>query len=44
VVAIGVENLIVVETEDAVLIMSKNRSQDIKPIINTLIEKEPKLA
>ncbi|TAK59256.1 hypothetical protein EPO14_00335 [Patescibacteria group bacterium] len=44
IVAIGVDNLIVVETEDAVLIMSKNRSQDIKPTLQRLLENEPHLS
>ena len=33
---LGVENLIVVETPDAVLVTNKSRSQDVKQIVNTL--------
>lgn len=33
---VGVENLVVIETPDAVLVVDKNRSQDVKEIVNTL--------
>lgn len=33
---VGVENLIVIETPDAVLVASKNRSQDVKHIVTQL--------
>ncbi len=33
---VGVENLIVVETPDAVLVADKSRSQDVKHIVNSL--------
>ncbi|WP_275663553.1 mannose-1-phosphate guanylyltransferase/mannose-6-phosphate isomerase [Laribacter hongkongensis] len=33
---VGVENLIVVETPDAVLVANKSRSQDVKHIVNSL--------
>ncbi len=39
VVAIGVENLIIIETGDIVLIANKNSSQDIKFLVNQLSEK-----
>ena len=35
---IGVDNLIVVETEDAVLVCSKDRVQDVKKVVDTLQE------
>lgn len=35
---IGVENLIVVETEDAVLVADKNRAQDVKMVVDQLKE------
>jgi mannose-1-phosphate guanylyltransferase len=37
-VAIGVEDLLVVETEDALMICKKNRSQDVKKIVDMLRE------
>lgn len=37
---VGVENLIIVETKDAVLICAKDRAQDVKKIINSLKEKD----
>ncbi|MEK7509216.1 MAG: sugar phosphate nucleotidyltransferase [Patescibacteria group bacterium] len=43
IVAVGVEGLIVVETENAVLVMSKYQSQDIKRTIEKLIKQEPDL-
>lgn len=36
VVTIGVENLVVVETPDAVLILDKTKAQEIKPIVNQM--------
>ena len=33
---VGVENLIVIETPDAVLVLDQSRSQDVKHIVNTL--------
>ena len=36
VAATGVENLVVVETADAILIADRNRVQDVKRIVNTL--------
>ena len=35
---VGVENLIVVQTEDAVLICDKNRAQDVKQVVDKLTE------
>lgn len=35
---IGVDNLIVVETEDAILVCDKNRAQDVKKIVDQLKE------
>lgn len=37
---LGVDNLVVIQTKDAVLIADKNRVQDIKKIVNTLKETE----
>lgn len=37
--AIGVENLVVVETEDAVLVCQKDKAQDVKRIVDKLTEK-----
>ena len=39
VAAVGVENLVVVETADAVLVAHKDRAQDVKYIVNQLKEK-----
>jgi mannose-1-phosphate guanylyltransferase len=36
VVAIGVENLVVIETPDAILICHKDRTQDVKEVVNQL--------
>lgn len=36
VVTIGIDDLIVVDTEDAILICNKNRSQDVKDVVNHL--------
>lgn len=38
VATIGVDNLVVVETEDAVLVCSKDRVQDVKKVVDTLQE------
>ncbi len=38
--AIGLNNLIVIETRDAVLVANKNQSQEVKNIVNTLNEKK----
>ena len=38
VVGIGLENLLVVETNDAILIAEKNHDQEVKSIVNQLIE------
>ena len=40
VVAIGVQDLIVIETKDVVLVMSKRRSQDIKAVLKELTEND----
>ncbi|MDO5653682.1 MAG: mannose-1-phosphate guanylyltransferase/mannose-6-phosphate isomerase [Brachymonas sp.] len=37
---VNVENLIVIETPDAVLVANKSSSQDVKHIVNALIEKK----
>ncbi|AJE98125.1 mannose-1-phosphate guanylyltransferase/mannose-6-phosphate isomerase [Pandoraea apista] len=37
---VGVDNLIVVETPDAVLVMDKSRCQDVKQIVSTLIDQD----
>jgi mannose-1-phosphate guanylyltransferase/mannose-6-phosphate isomerase len=36
VVAMGLENVIVVETDDAVLVLDRERAQDVKKIVDTL--------
>ncbi|HYF12686.1 MAG TPA: mannose-1-phosphate guanylyltransferase/mannose-6-phosphate isomerase, partial [Candidatus Paceibacterota bacterium] len=38
IVAVGVNNLVVIETEDAILVMSKERSQDIKIALEQLLK------
>ena len=38
VVGLGVENLLIVETNDAVLIADKNHDQDVKQVVNQLIK------
>lgn len=38
--AVGVDNMIVVETPDAVLVCSKERAQDVKHIVNQLKDKQ----
>ena len=40
IVGIGLENLIVVETNDAILISDKNQTQKVKDIVKTLKEKK----
>jgi len=37
---VGVKNLVVVETPDAVLVADRSRSQDVKHIVNTLQQKK----
>jgi mannose-1-phosphate guanylyltransferase len=36
VAAVGVDNLVIVETADAVLVMNKDRSQDVKKIVKRI--------
>lgn len=36
----GLENIVVVETADAVLVVDKNKSQDVKKIVSSLKEKQ----
>ncbi len=38
--AVGVDNLVVIETADAVLVVNKDRAQDVKHIVNQLKEKD----
>lgn len=40
VTSIGVENLIIVETDDALLVCNLDRSQDVKKLVETLKEEE----
>ena len=40
VASIGVENLIIVETDDALLVCNMNRSQEVKKLVETLKRKE----
>lgn len=40
IVAIGIENLVVVETDDTILICDRNRSQDVKKIVTYLKEND----
>jgi len=40
VAAIGVENLVVVETKDALLVAERSRVQDVKKVVDTLKKKE----
>lgn len=42
VTTVGVENLIIVETDDAILVCDKERAQDVKLIVDALREKEQK--
>jgi mannose-1-phosphate guanylyltransferase/mannose-6-phosphate isomerase len=37
---VGVNNLVVIETADAVLVADKSRSQDVKAIVNSLIQQK----
>lgn len=39
-VAIGVDDIIVVETEDAILVCNRNRAQEVKEIVNYLREND----
>ncbi|GAA4652460.1 mannose-1-phosphate guanylyltransferase/mannose-6-phosphate isomerase [Kistimonas scapharcae] len=38
--AVGVDDLVIVDTDDAVLVTSKNRSQDVKRIVERLIQSQ----
>lgn len=38
--AVGVENLIVIETNDSILICSRDKAQDVKEVVNYLKQKE----
>ena len=40
VVGLGIEDLIIVETDDAVLVANKEKSQDIKGIVSLLNKKK----
>lgn len=40
VAVVGVQNLVVVETPDAVLVVDRSRSQDVKHIVNTLQQQQ----
>ena len=40
VAAVGVDNLVVVETEDAILITTREHSQDVGKIVKYLTEKK----
>ncbi|MBS0288696.1 MAG: mannose-1-phosphate guanylyltransferase/mannose-6-phosphate isomerase [Proteobacteria bacterium] len=42
VVALGVKDLVIVETQDAVLVLNKTHAQDIKPIVMALKENKRK--
>jgi mannose-1-phosphate guanylyltransferase len=42
VATVGVENLIIVQTEDAILVSTKDKAQEVKKIVNALKEKEKK--
>ena len=42
VTAVGVENLIIVETSDAIMVCQKNKAQDVKKIVN-ILEKENRI-
>lgn len=43
IVAIGVRDLVVIETKDVVLVMSKGRSQEIKVVLERLLKTSPHL-
>lgn len=38
----GVSNLVIIQTEDAILVCSKDKAQDVKKIVNELKEKDKK--
>ena len=38
--AVGVENIVVVETEDSVLVCGKDRAQDVKSIVELLRQRD----
>lgn len=40
---LGVENIVLVETEDAILVLAKNNSQDVKKIYERLEKEKPEL-
>ena len=40
VAALGCDNLVIVETADAVLVLSKDRSQDVRQLVDTLAARE----
>jgi mannose-1-phosphate guanylyltransferase/mannose-6-phosphate isomerase len=40
VACVGIDNMVIVETSDAVLVMPKNRAQDVKSIVETLAEQK----
>ena len=40
VASVGVENLIIVETDDALLVCNMNRSQEVKKLVETLKREE----
>jgi len=40
IVTIGVDNLVIVDTEDVLLVCNKSRAEDVKQIVNTLKEKK----
>ena len=42
--ACGVENLIVVETKDAILICPKNKSQEVKDLLEEVKKQDPRYA
>jgi mannose-1-phosphate guanylyltransferase len=42
VATVGVENLIIIQTKDAILVSTKDKAQDVKKIVNALKEKEKK--
>ena len=40
---VGVENLVLVETADAILVLSKSNSQDVKKVYERLEKEKPEL-
>lgn len=42
VAVVGVDNLVVVETEDAVMVCNKDKAQDVKKIVDSLTEQDRK--